>query len=187
MSISFYVSSCNRKAAEKNSNANLQDTIKPRVHTTKENTFPELRQLAFSVTPEKLGLTLPNDQVSVYGVIMDWEMDGAIATTISYVTGDASLYLSSGGGVIGGGQHENVNIASKQFTNLAKTFLDQATKTTQTSLPGKNEVQFFLLTNKGMYVGKDIMPNFENNSSKWMKLFEEGNKLLSELRRTSGG
>ncbi|MBK7183628.1 MAG: hypothetical protein IPH89_12200 [Bacteroidetes bacterium] len=112
-------------------------------------------------------------------------MGGATATTVAYQTGDASLYLSSGGGVIGGGQHQNVNKAAKQFVNLAQTFLDNSTKTKTTPLPSSDEVKFYLLTSKGVFAGQEIMKNFENNSSPWAELFEEGNKLLTELRTTS--
>lgn len=152
---------------------------------TAENAFDGLRNMAFSATPEQLELSLPTHNTIVYGVIMDWEMGEGIATTVSYQTGDASLYLSSGGGVIGGGQHENVNNAAKQLVSLAQTFLDKATKTETTPLPTTNQVKFYLLTNNGIYVGQDVMSNFENNSSEWLKLFEEGNKVLTELRMTT--
>ena len=112
-------------------------------------------------------------------------MGGVTATTVSYQTGDASLYISTGGGVIGGGQHQNVNRAAKQFVSLAQTFLDKTTKTETTALPSTNEVKFFLLTNKGVFVGQEQMKNFENNSSAWLKLFEEGNKVLAQLRLTT--
>jgi len=46
-------------------------------------------------------------------------------------------------------------------------------------------VKFYLLTNNGVYVGQEQMKNFENNSSTWSKLFEEGNIVLTELRKTS--
>jgi hypothetical protein len=141
--------------------------------------------MAFTATPEQLGLSLPTDKTVVYGVVMDWEMGGATATTVSYQTGDASLYLSSGGGVIGGGQHQNVNSAAKQFVTLAQTFLDKTAKTETTPLPATDEVKFYLLTNKGVFVGQETMKNFENNSSSWLKLFEEGNNVLTELRMTS--
>ena len=95
------------------------------------------------------------------------------------------MYLSSGGGVIGGGQHENVSRAVKQFVALAQTFLDKATKTEINSLPQQDEVKFYLLTNMGTFVGQEVMRNFENNTSTWLPLFEEGNKVLSELRTTS--
>lgn len=152
---------------------------------TTENSFEGLRNMAFSATPEQLGLSLPTDKTVVYGLIMDWEMGGATASTVAYQTGDASLYLSSGGGVIGGGQHQNVNSAAKQFVTLAQTFLDKTTKTETTPLPSTDEVKFYLLTNKGVYEGQEQMKNFENNSSTWLKLFEEGNIVLTELRKTS--
>ncbi|MEW5675793.1 hypothetical protein ABGT15_05730 [Flavobacterium enshiense] len=98
--------------------------------------------MAFSVSPEQLGLSLQNDKTEVYGIIMDWEMGGATATTISYITGDASLYLSSGGGVIGGGQHQNVSSAAKEFVKLGETYLNKTDKVEEPSLPNKNEVIF---------------------------------------------
>jgi hypothetical protein len=183
--LAFYLTSCKGKSnADNNTTANV-DTSKVKVHKTQENAFEGLRNMAFSATPDQLGLSLPTDKTVVYGVIMDWEMGGATATTVSYQTGDASLYLSSGGGVIGGGQHENVNSAAKQFVSLAQTFLDKTTKTETTPLPATDEVKFYLLTNKGVFVGQEQMKNFENNSSTWLKLFEEGNKVLTELRKTS--
>lgn len=183
--LTFFFMSCKNKSTESNEQAKTQDTIKTKVHKTEENTFEELRNIAFKVTPEQLGISLSKDKTVVYGVIMDWEMGGATATTVAYQTGDASLYLSSGGGVIGGGQHENVNVAAKQFVNLAQTFLDKTVKSETTNLPEENQVAFYLLTSNGIYVGKEKMENFENNSSTWIKLFEEGNKVLSELRVTS--
>jgi hypothetical protein len=161
------------------------ETTDTKIQQAKENPFEELRNRAFKTTPEDLELSLPDNKTVVYGVIMDWEMGGAVATTVSYQTGDASLYLSSGGGVIGGGQHQNVNSAAKQFVNLAQTFIGIAIRTETTPLPEKNVVKFYLLTNKGIYVGQEEMKNFENNSSTWIKLFEEGNNVLSELRSIS--
>jgi len=182
----FYLTSCGNKstANDKQTKAD-QETTKAKVHQTKENAFEGLRNMAFTATPEQLELSLPTETTVVYGVIMDWEMGGATASTVAYQTGDASLYLSSGGGVIGGGQHQNVNSAAKQFVSLAQTFLDKTNKTETTPLPSTDEVKFYLLTNKGIFAGREQMKNFENNSSTWLKLFEEGNNVLTELRKTS--
>jgi hypothetical protein len=181
----FYLASCaNKSTANDRQSIIDQDIAKQKVHHTKENTFEGLRYMAFKTTPEQLRLSLPADRTIVYGVVMDWGMSGATATTVSYQTGDASLYLSSGGGVIGGGQHQNVNSAAKQFVSIAQTFLDKAVKTEITPLPSTDEVKFYLLTNKGVFVGQDQMKNFENNTSAWSKLFEEGNNVLTELRKT---
>jgi hypothetical protein len=161
------------------------DTSRKKVYRTKENSYEDLRNLAFGVTPEHLGKQLPEGIITVYGVILDWELGGGIVTLVSYHTGDASMYLSSGGGIIGGGQHENVSQAAKQFVALAQSYLDKTKKTETTSLPPINGVKFYLLTNKGVYSGEEHMQNFEDSSSGWLKLFEEGNKVISELRLTS--
>jgi hypothetical protein len=159
-----------------------QDTTKPGNTPKAENPFEGLRKMAFSLTPEQLQLSLPADKTVVYGVIMDWGMDDVTATVVSYQTGDASLYLSSGGGVIGGGQHEKVNKAAREFVSLAQPYLNKAHKTESTPVGRDNEVKFYLLTNKGIYAGQDVMKNFENNTSAWLPLFEQGNKVLTELR-----
>ena len=116
---------------------------------------------------------------------MDWDLGDGIMTLISYETGDASMYLSSGGAVIGGGQHENVSNASKAFVSKAQGYLDKAVKTDTTILSDKNCVKFYFLTNKGKFVAQETMNNIENNSSKWLDFFEEGNKVISELRLTT--
>lgn len=153
--------------------------------TGNTNIFEELRQSAFTASYQKPGSTLPSDQTKVYGVIMDWEFGGGIATTIAYQSGDASLYISSGGGIIGGIGHAKVRNSAKQLVTLAQTYLDKAIKTETTPLPMANEVQFYLLTNKGVFVGQDQIKNFENDSSPWFKLFELGNVLMKELRMTT--
>ena len=160
------------------SNAQQLDTT----HEGKDNPYEGLRDMTLNVTPDQLRLTLPNDQTEVYGVVMDWDVGSGIATLTSFATGDASMYLSSGGGMIGGGHHENVSKAAKAFIDKAQTYLNRTNKTEATSLPDKNSVRFYLLTNKGKYSAQENLQNFDNNSSTWLPLFEEGNRVISELR-----
>lgn len=189
--LTFHLTSCsNKPVAIDEQTPTEQDTAKPNQDTSKtqepkENPYDGLRNMAFKVKPEQLGLSLPADKTIVYGVIMDWGLESGIATTVTYETGDASLYLSSGGGVIGGGQYPNVNSAAKKFVVLGQTFLRKAAKTEATPSPGRDVVKFYFLTNNGIYVGEDQMKNFDDKSSPWFDLFEEGNKVLTELRMTS--
>ena len=179
----FCLTSCGNNLKANNKQPTLeQDTLKAEVHQTEENAYEGLREMAFSATPEQLGLLLSDDKTVVYGIIMDWGMSGATVTIVSYQTGDASMYLSSGGGVIGGGKHQNVNIAAKQFVSFGQSYLNLSSKTETKPLPEIGFVKFYLLTNKGIYVGQETMKNFENNSSTWLGLFEKGNKVISELR-----
>jgi hypothetical protein len=118
---------------------------------------------------------------------MDWDLGEGTATLTSFLSGDASVYLSSGGGIIGGGGHENVKQASIAFISKAEKYLDKATRTDETPLPDSNGIKFYFLTNKGKFVGQEQMINFENSSSEWLALFEEGNKLMTEIRNSTPG
>ena len=182
----FYQSSCkNKSISESKTNPAGQDTATSTAQQTTANIYSDLRGMAFGMTPEKLQISLPADQPIVFGVIMDWGIDTATATLVAYKTGDASMYLSTGGGVIGGGQHQNASSAAKQYINLAQAYLDKSTKSDNNILPQRDEVKFYLLTNKGTFAGQDVIKNFENSTSAWLPLFEEANKVLTELRLIS--
>lgn len=156
-----------------------------KAYQAKENMYGKLRSIALSTTAQKLELSLPGDKIIVYGVLMDWGMKDGIASTIAYQTGDASMYLSSGGGVIGGKYHEKVNAAARHFVAIAQQFISRSMRTNYQPLPQADDVYFYLLTNHGIYMGQESMKNFENNSSQWLPLFEAGNEVISELRKVT--
>ena len=41
--------------------------------------------------------------------------------------------------------------------------------------------------NKGKFVGQEKIQKFENNASDWLDLFEEGNKVITEIRNSTPG
>jgi len=150
-----------------------------------KNSYEELRLKALSITPEDLGLAFNDSEIAVYGVVIDWEMRGYIATIVAFKTGDASLYLSSGGGVIGGGQHSNINKAAKNIVEFANQFTKLSIPAKVALLPETNKIRFHFLTNKGLYTAQEFMHNIDNETSSWLPFFTSANELLSELRLTS--
>ncbi len=184
----LYMASCkNKSSADTNklTKEQAQDTAQRRKVDPQNNPYHDLRNLAFGATMEQIGVELPADQTKIYGVIMDWDLGEGTATLVAFLSGDASLYLSSGGGVIGGRGHDNVKQAAAAFISKAENYLSKTVKTDSTPLPGKDGVKFYFLTNKGKFVGQEEVKNFDNNSSPWLDLFEEGNKLITEIRMAS--
>jgi hypothetical protein len=184
----FYISSCkNKSSADKNKSTEQQtnDTSQLKKVDPNNNPYQDLRNLALGATMEQIGVQFPPDQTKIYGVIMDWDVGEGTATLVAFLSGDASLYLSSGGGVIGGSGHDNVKQAAAAFIKKADEYLSKTSKTHSTPLPGKDGVKFYFLTNKGKFVGQEEVQNFDNNSSPWLDLFEEGNKLITEIRMVS--
>jgi len=149
-----------------------------------DNPYLGLRVQAISVKPEQLGLAIAQDTTRVYGILMDWEIQGGIATIVAYSTGDASLYLSSGGGIIGGGQHKNVSKAAKEWVLLADRFINKQIAT-KTALPGAGYTGFFLLTNKGIEANYIETAKLEDASSPYAPLFQKANVVIGELKSVS--
>ena len=138
--------------------------------------------MALNVTPEQLQISLPADKTKVFGVLMDWDFGDRIATFVSFSNGEASMYLSTGGGVIGAGEYKNVSKVAKAFVEMAQKKFDKVTKIDSTPLPDKSCVRFYFMTNKGKFTAQEDLKNFNNKSSIWLPLFEEGNKLILELK-----
>ena len=182
----FYLTSCNSKSkAGGQVEQQLQDTTKRQKVDPNNNPYTDMRNMALGVTTDQLGVQLPADQTKIYGVVMDWDVGEGTATLVSFTTGDASLYLSSGGGFIGGGGHDNVIKATTNFIKKSERYLDRASLTEATPLPDKNGLTFYFLTNKGKFKATEQMENIESEKSQWLDLFTEANNLITEIRIVS--
>ncbi len=177
----FFTSSCSNKSGS-DENPEQQSVDSPGVKDDGE-LYVKMREMALATTADQIGNNDVNSKV--YGVIMDWDFGEGIATLISFASGDASLYLSSGGAVIGGAGHDNIKHASKAFVEKSEKYLSKALKTETTPMPGKGKVKFYFLTREGKFVAEEEIINLENNSSEWQDLFEEANKLITEIRTST--
>lgn len=149
-----------------------------------ENPYTGLRNQALTVTSEQLGLDLKNDN-DIYGLAMDWTMDDAIVTVVAFKTGDASVYLSSGGGFIGGHSHDSVVTAARRFIETAPHFIKKARHTASTVPPAKGKTGFYILTKSGRYYIEDNTERIENNQSELTALFAAANDVITAYRQIS--
>ena len=156
-----------------------------RTALTKEFPYETLRGIALNTNPGAMLATIPDGETAVYSAVMDWDMGNDIVTLITPMTGEATLYVKSGGGIIGSGKYPAVSSAAQHFTSAAQIHLVHATPASSTPLPQRNCVQFFLLTNNGKFSGTDLLTNIDNKTSLWLPLFEEANKVIAEMRATA--
>ncbi len=150
----------------------------------REYPYEGMRNVALNANPGAIIANVPDNEVYVYGAAMDWDMGNDTITLIAQITGDASMYVKSGGGIVGGGKHPNVSEAAQKFINKAQQFLQFTSSTNATPLPDKNCIRFYLLTNKGKFTAGDSMANIENKSSHWAGLFEEANTVIMEMKKS---
>jgi hypothetical protein len=124
----------------------------------------------------------------LYGVLMDWDYEGkAIITLVSFRTGDASLYFSTGTAIIGDGQHPEVAEVSKALIRQAEPLLPDASSADTALRSDPGMIKFYLLTTRGKYTIRDKVENVYNQTSKLSGLFTKANDLISAIRKSTPG
>jgi hypothetical protein len=146
-----------------------------------------LRNIWFTIKPEEMGITFKPESKIPYAVLMDMGVDGDTVTIVSSLIGDGSMYTSTGGGVIGGIEHENVRKASIDFVSVAGGFIDKMELTTEFPLPSGNRVKFYLITPGGIYTTEEVdVDVLVLGNHELSPLFFAGNVVITELRITTG-
>lgn len=139
--------------------------------------------MALNTSPAKLGLNLPNDVVTAYGVVMDMGVMRGTVTLGAFSTGDASLYFITGGGVIGAGQHDLVKQSAPALVQSAQTHLESFfPSTTIFDALTNGQVRFFILTNQGVLTAIENEDEINSGGQRLSPLWYASQKLLTNLR-----
>ena len=108
-----------------------------------------LRDTVLSLDPAAVGIHPTSDLSNVWGLVFDWTVDNGVATVVSLADGATSLYLSSGGGSIGAGEHPAPAAASLRALKVAESMLDQFPPVQSTPLPAPTNSALTVLTFSG--------------------------------------
>lgn len=159
--------------------AEAKDRTKPT-----DEMYSGLRNLALTTKADDLDIR-PSGLQDPYAVVMDIDMNGATATVTSFSTGDASLYLSTGGGIIGAGQSSpTAAAAAKRFVETAKSYLAQMMKKDGHPLPGSGETTFYVVTPSGTFTAIESTDELGKRKSQLSPLFYAGQDVLTQIRLT---
>ena len=163
--------------------ANTTDKEGVKKEKIQENKYSKLRTLVFSVQPEQLKLNLSKDSTIVYGVIMDWPLDTTIVTLVSFITGDASIYINSGQMMIGGYAHESITSAAKDFIKTSQALFNDSLALSNKLPSASDSTKFHLLTNKGIFEITEATNKLQLNNSVLGDLFNKGQIIIAEYRK----
>ena len=88
---------------------------------------------------------------SIQTVLMDCSITNGTFSVLAIVDGSASIYLSSGGGFIGGGQkYPAIREAALHAIQLATSLESHFQKTETIDLPARGDIFFYLTTSTGV-------------------------------------
>jgi hypothetical protein len=116
----------------------------PAGRRAKASLADRLREIGFRVLEFRVAVSA--EHPNVFGILMETGYPKAAATLAVFAEGSTSLYFSSGGGIIGAGQHESVRKTHGRFFAEAEAYRRAFTPATDTPLPAVGRVRFYLRT-----------------------------------------
>jgi len=142
-----------------------------------------LRNLALQ-DPQVVKLNAdPAKPAQPYVVLMDWGVGRGTATVAAFADGTASIYLSSGGGFLGGGQsHESIRNAAKKMVGIGGELQPLMQPTATYPLPPRGQVTFYVRTDAGVFTASASDDDLRSHRSPFFKLGDAGQTIITEYR-----
>ena len=154
-----------------------------KVEKSPEEVYMSLRDAALRKDPEQLFLPDGLKPDEPYGALMEMVISNSVVTLACFGDGDAGIYYRTGGGMKGGGAHENVRRAAKQFVALAHRALPRMTKTDTHPLPEGEKVRFYALTPKGTFTTEAHRQSLGGGENELSALFYSGQDVVAQMRQ----
>jgi len=159
-----------------------------KVQTPDPTVYLGLRNLMLQGSRVKFGIGPGSKPTQPYGVLMDWGVPTGSATVVAIADGTASVYLSSGGGFIGGGQsHESIRAAAKRTVEIADEVQPLMQPTTAYPLPQRGQVTFYILTDVGVFTASASDDDLRSHRSPFYKLGDSAQTIITEYRLIQEG
>ena len=154
--------------------------------TGRPGTGPEvyqgLRSMALGIDPATIAIPDGAPWTGAAMAAMEMELAGAVATIVAIADGTVSMYVSSGGGVIGAGGHAAVTAAADRFRSVAADSRGLLQRNEEFPLPEAGQVMFHVRTSDGPYSGGAAQAALGTGRHPLSPLYAAGQDLLTEIR-----
>ena len=139
------------------------------------------RHLMLTSRADELGFADSGEQP--WGVAIDIGFDEATAATvISLKDGTTSLYTTTGGGILGGGDHEAVATASRGLVAAAAGHVVDVVRRDDTDLPGSGNVTIWLRIGDDRFARTVPEAELMSGESPLASLYATGHEVITQLR-----
>jgi hypothetical protein len=141
-----------------------------------------LRQRVLDLDPAEIGFAPTAELPDVYGLVLDLGFGDDVATLVTMLDGTTSLYVSSGGGMIGAGQYPQVVAVSQAALRVAQRHLADVPPSTDTSLPGEGRVAIRVLTYGGRRAAEASDSDLTSGTHPLSPVFDAAHDVITQLR-----
>jgi hypothetical protein len=144
-----------------------------------KNPLAEMREKILRGSAQDFGVT---PRRKLWGVLMELGMERGAATLVALADGTTSLYLSTGGGVIGAGEHASVRAATLRLCDSAAGMAGAVPAAHSFDLPDHGRVRFYFLTTSGVRTAEAAESQLAEGKHSLSPLFRLGHDVIAEVR-----
>jgi hypothetical protein len=127
--------------------------------------------------------TAPDDEP--YGFISEFRQGETVVTMTAFATGDASLYFSTGGGLIGMIGKPEVAELARSTVAAMRELAPRLELSDSTDPPGSGDYCFYVLTPAGRRICRLNASGTARRDSPEVKLIGLGGALLTNIRENA--
>jgi hypothetical protein len=138
----------------------------------------ELRQLVLGPATDEWPDPESADGVRV--VLMEAAIGQNTVSVVCHGDGSTSLYFSTGGGIIGAGEHARVRAAADVFRRRA--LQAPLRPATEAALPGPGRIAFHLRVGSELRTGEASEGDLVGGRHELSSLFQAGNAVITAIR-----
>jgi hypothetical protein len=148
-----------------------------------DQVIQDLRSMVFALKPSDIGLDRKSFPGQVWGVVMETGMDSGFYTLVVLADGTTSLYFSTGGGIIGAGEHSSVRTESVRYLAIAESASSTATPSNSFPPPTAGQTSFYFFTFDGTrsYSAKEV--DLGEQRDKLSELFHAAHSVIASVRQ----
>jgi hypothetical protein len=148
----------------------------------REHYYVALRHQALHRSRAELGLPKPSEATKPWGVLMESTHEDAFVTVLALSDGSASIYLSTGGGFIGGIGQESIRHAATRMVRVATGFVAGMTPTADYPLPDRGRTRFYVRTDAGVLTADAPDAELAQRRHALAPLFFAGQDVITAYR-----
>lgn len=156
-------------------------------HPTGSAGAPALREAV--LTRAMLAGQADQNGTAIRAVVMDWAVGDGAATLVAFDDGTTSLYLSSGGGVIGAGTHPIVQQAATEFRSEAERARSRFATVNEPdpyALPPRETAVFYLVTPAATWrSGPTDTARLAEGHDPLSRLWDAAQAVIAAIRQSS--
>ena len=128
---------------------------------------------------------LPEER-QLLAAVMDIGLGDAVATLVGVADGSTSMYFSTGGGVIGAGQHEAVRLATERWLEACIASAEPFAPVVDPPLPEAGTVQLVLVTRVGLAHALVREEELGPKHPLW-PVYAAAQEVITQIRLVEGG